>query len=330
MHCINNHKSNQDTHWVSLKMPLTCGEWVQGRLGGEDFLVSCPIDIFTSITLSCQKIEGEDNRIKALRQEEDGEWSYPEKAVKALENASFNMGLRGYFFELEINCPKPLEKGFATSSADVFGSIMALKKLFNLELSAEKFFKLGVEIEPSDSIGFPGLWKINHRGVKLKENKKFSPAPIYLGGEVEGKVIVIDFGGKIETTSFNNDEGLNHLYEETSRESMQAYKYIRKGIKQKNLALMARGATLSALSHQRILPKRELGTVVESLGKIKALGLVVAHSGTLMGIIYPSHKTDFNEFYKWHHDMGRGKVLGEFNLRGGGVEWTGGGVIEAS
>ena len=314
--------------WVCLKVPLTCGEWVQGRLYGDDFLVSCPIDIFTKISLSCQKKETQDISVTASRIDHDGNVTYPPKAINAVKKVCSELGINSFDFKLEIECPKPEGKGFATSSADVLGSIMAVLKLFDLNIPASKFFRMGVEIEPSDSIGFSGLWKINHRINSAKKMANFDP--LYLGEMVRGQVMVIDLGGKVETLEFNQNKYLTDLYDKNEATSLKAYNYVKEGIYNRDLSLMAKGSTLSAISHQKILPKEELECIIDNLPTLEALGVVVAHSGTLVGVIYPEEKKDMTDFYSWHRREGPGEIIGNYPLRGGGVEWIGGGVIEAS
>lgn len=305
---------------------MTCGEWVQGRIGGKDFLVSCPVGVYTTISLTYYRINADDLKIDGKRIDHDGVASYPEKAVRAVENVCNLLAIKGFGFKIEINCPKPVGKGFATSSADVLGSIMAVLKLFKVDLPPEKFFRLGIEIEPSDSLGYLGLWKINHR-MKYKAERG-AVEPCYLGREVPGKVMVLDLGGEVETLRFNENQHLGDLYRRNETPSKRAYDYVKRGIRTKNLALMAKGSTLSSISHQRILPKKELDCIVDSFESLGALGIVIAHSGTLVGFIYPSEKKDFDSFYSWHRKYGPGKIVGVFELKGGEVKMTGGGIYE--
>ena len=71
------------------------------------------------------------------------------------------------------------------------------------------------------------------------------------------------------------------------RERMKA------GLRRGNLADIGYGATLSARVHQRILYKPQLETVIGLAREVEALGVNVAHSGTVIGVLLdPAHAND--------------------------------------
>jgi L-threonine kinase len=69
-----------------------------------------------------------------------------------------------------------------------------------------------------------------------------------------------------------------------------------RGIKEKDLRELGRASTISALANQRILHKEgveELQEISEILG---AAGINVAHTGTVVGIIYTEGEFDLEKF----------------------------------
>jgi L-threonine kinase len=67
---------------------------------------------------------------------------------------------------------------------------------------------------------------------------------------------------------------------------------VKEGLSQGNAALIARGATLSAWANQRILPKEELPVIFDIALSSGALGINIAHSGTVVGILYEPGTVD--------------------------------------
>jgi L-threonine kinase len=61
---------------------------------------------------------------------------------------------------------------------------------------------------------------------------------------------------------------------------------VMKGVEQGDCQLIGQGATISALANQRILYKPCLEEMIKISNKFGAVGINVAHSGTVIGVLF--------------------------------------------
>jgi L-threonine kinase len=267
-------------------VPCTCGELVQGSLGGRPFLVSCPIDRYSRVQVT---LWSSWNRQDTKDTKNHGESctlvpSCPggcvppghEKAERAVRAALEFLGMAGTPFHLEVSCPLPPSKGFGTSTADVVGAIAATAAAVGQRIDPANVALLAVSVEPSDGTMFPGLALFDHRGASLAE--LLGPAPPLL-------VVALEFEGTVDTLEFNSGLELSRL-RDAEREHARALDLLRDGLRRGRLESIGEAATLSARANQRILPKPELEEVVALAEGAGALGVCAAHSGTALGALF--------------------------------------------
>lgn len=262
------------TAMATVRMPGTCGELVQGRIDGVRFHVSCPIDVFSEVSVE-------------LYSGAYG-WTFPSdapKAASAVQAALRYLGLRNAGGRLTIQSPLPRGKGMGSSTADVAGAIQAVFTAAGHSASADEVAQLALSVEPTDGSFLPGIALFDHRTGLVRECLG-PPPPI--------DVIVLDFGGVVDTLEFNSrdyDRELAYLEPQFAT----ALELVRKGIAAGDARLIGRGATLSALANQSILPKAQLSRVLDFAEGIGALGVNVGHSGTVIGLLLdPNHHTEIS------------------------------------
>ena len=169
----------------TVKVPGSCGEFVQGFYRGAPILITCPIEKFSSVTIS-----DEFNGIEGLG----------EKSLALLKklNAPEKFGIK-------LTSELPRGKGMASSSAD----LAALAKAVDFNLSAEKIAEMAAAIEPTDGTFFRGVVAMNPVTGKLIKNIRVAE---------KYAVAIFDYGGEIDTLKFNRrssfqilslDENLN-------------------------------------------------------------------------------------------------------------------------
>ncbi|MCL5959775.1 MAG: GHMP kinase, partial [Chloroflexi bacterium] len=144
---------------ATVKMPGTCGELVQGTLGGTPFHISCPIDVYSTVS-----VELTDTTC---------DWAFPPdtpKAAAAVQAALRHFGADGLGGRLSIRASLPRAKGMASSTADVAGAIHAVAQALGREISPAEVAHLALEIEPTDGSIFPDIALFDHRGGELYEN----------------------------------------------------------------------------------------------------------------------------------------------------------------
>ncbi len=169
----------------TVKVPGSCGEFVQGFYRGAPILITCPIEKFSSVIIS-----DEFNGVEGLG----------EKSLALLKKLHLpkNLGVR-------LTTELPRGKGMASSSAD----LAALAKAVDFNLSAEKIAELAATLEPTDGTFFSGVVAMNPVTGKLIKNIRVAE---------KYAVAIFDYGGEIDTLKFNRrssfqilslDENLN-------------------------------------------------------------------------------------------------------------------------
>jgi L-threonine kinase len=240
---------------------------------GGHFLVTCPISWFAEATVWVESrpgVFGLSDRPKAL-----------EAARMVLERLGGACGLR-----VRLRSPLPLGKGMASSTADIAATAAAAARALGKELSPGEVASLALGIEPTDGVFFPGIVLFDHLTGRRLE---------FLGPAPALKVLIVDPGGEVETISFNRRPELYRLNLAKEAEVRKALRLVREGMAEGDVVKVAKGATLSALANQLILPKPELEPLIKVTASCGALGVNVAHSGTVMGVLYRDGEADLEE-----------------------------------
>lgn len=289
---------------IAIKVPGTCGELVQGICEGNNFLVTCPIGLFSCIHLELDSVDNKKLNNFSL------EVKSQQALVTTLNYFGFNE--KDINLKIEIFSEIPSEKGMGSSSADIIGIILGVTFLLNKKISADEVARLALSIEPSDGIMYEDIVCFDHLKKGLLE--RIGQPPLL-------DVLVIDPGGCVDTLEFNQREDLIKLRLENQKGITQALKLVKKGIREKNIRLIGEGATLSALCNQKILFKKELEEVISTSYKMGAVGVNVAHSGVVLGVLLPPNyseienlKKEIIKIYKGNKELN----FSETKLIGGG------------
>lgn len=248
---------------MKARVPGSCGELVQGVMQGEDFLITCPVSCYSEVEVFLDK------HYRAV--------SGYEKVQKAIEKTLLELNSPKRSFYFTVNSELPRGKGMASSSADISAACMAVARALQAELSVKQIEKIALSIEPTDGIFYQGIVAFGHITGQINE---------YLGTAVPMKIAVFDTGGQVDTLRFNRRDDLRKLNLQKQDKVMQAYELVKQGLKKGDSALVGQGATISALANQTILPKQHLESILSVAHKHNALGVNVAHSGTVVGVLY--------------------------------------------
>lgn len=269
------------------KAPGSCGELVQGMLNGESFHVSCPINLYSQVRVVLDgkgKVVGPPDR-----------WKTKEAIKKTLKFLSKrNLGA-----SFKIDSKIPLGKGLASSTADIGAASFAIACALGEEISPQEIVKIALSIEPTDGTLFEGIVIFDHRKGTLFK---------FLGKAPDMEILIIDLGGKVDTLQFNKKD-LTKINRGREGEIKEALKLVEEGIGGENPELIAKGATISAFSNQRILYKPALDRVWKTSQEVGALGINVAHSGTVVGTLAEPGRIDFNKLRDSLQDKKIGKAF---------------------
>lgn len=250
----------------TVKIPGSCGELVQGYLNKSNFLVSCPIEVYNTIHVS--KIEHSNDILI-----DENKYKTKQAVLKLLSH----YGLDKIGLKVEIETDLPKAKGMGSSTADITGAMIATLLLLNKKIDLELVKNIALKVEPSDATFMDGIVRFDHiKGELTKKLGEIDPIPL----------MVFDYGGEVDTITFNSRRDLKSLNRHKSKMINKAYRLIKKGIKTKDKKLIGKGATLSSIANQKIINKPGLRELIDVLKTQKGfLGVNTAHSGTVIGIM---------------------------------------------
>ena len=244
--------------------PGTCGELAQGELDGTTVMVTYPIDMGSTATVDLSDgagcVEGPADAPKARR-----------AVALTLEF----LGGRHLDARLNLESSLPRAKGMASSTADVAAAIGATAAVLGTGIDPQQQAKLALAVKPSDGVMLPGIALFDHRDGRMAQSLGKPPAM---------RVLALEFGDEIDTQAFNAVDRRAELRSHATQ-FREALDLITAGLAGGDARLIGGGATLSSLANQAVLPKPQLDSVL-SLGRAAgAVGVNVAHSGTVLGLL---------------------------------------------
>lgn len=259
-------------------MPGACGELVQGSLNGIPFHVSCPVDLYSTVEV---ELSGEPGVLEHA--------AGSPKSAPALRSFLKGRGLDGMGGRITITSDLPRSKGMASSTADVAGTVYAAARALEVQLTPQEVARLALDIEPTGGSLFSNIVLFDHRQGQLWED--LGPCP-------DMDILVLDFGGEVDTMAFNRMD-CSDILQQTEPQVAEALSLVREGLATKDLVLIGQGATLSAFANQFILFKPQLESLIVAAEEVEALGINVAHSGTVVGVLLDPSWHDVEEVGAW-------------------------------
>ncbi len=254
---------------ICVTAPGSCGELVQGSINGNNFLITCPVDIYSKVMLSTIKVDGENYQLGT-------------KGKKAIYETLKYLNISKFDYYVSIHSELPQGKGMASSSADISAICQAIAIANGKILTAEEIAIIATKIEPTDGVFFDGTVIFDHiNGTNLEALGVCPPI----------NMLIFDLGGEIDTVDFNLRIDLQKLNIEKEAQIKKALAFVKAGIKTGNPALIGQGATLSAKANQKILYKEYLDDLIRINNLYDGIGVNIAHSGTVLGMMFAQSKS---------------------------------------
>ncbi len=178
--------------------------------------------------------------------------------------------------QLTIEDNIPIGGGCGSSTSNIIAGIRAICDCFGVSLTPEIIAKLVVKAEQAaDAIMHDNNVLFAHREGQVVETFDHPLPPMkVLGFNTDPKGIDTL---NLKRARYNSKEI------ETFRVLSAA---LRRAIKKQDPVLVGRVATASATINQRFLPKPHFNSVQKIAIEFNALGIVISHSGTVMGLLF--------------------------------------------
>lgn len=286
---------------ATVKVPGSCGELVQGSIGGQNFLISCPINRYSRVTVY---LDSAYQGVKVNR--------YAPKTVQALKKTLEFYRRSELGARVNISSELLVGKGMASSTADITGAVAAVMVALGYSIDIGLIKEIALEIEPTDGTFLAGLHLFDHREGKIER---------YLGEPPLLDILVFTEKGEVNSIDFNQRKDLAYLNSNKEGLVCQALEMVERGIRENDPLLLGKGATLSSRAHQAILYKKGLAAVLEMIaGEDTIFGVNIAHSGTLMGILVAKYYSGWDLISKISHTVPRIEYLGRVTMTAGGLE----------
>lgn len=251
---------------VTVRVPGSCGELIQGSVRGNDFLVSCPINLYSRVKVQL------DSSIQGIEINQ----SVP-RTLQAVKYLLDKLEIQKKGINITIDSDLINGVGMASSTADISAALAGLMLLSTGEVDLQLLKRIVVNIEPSDSVFLDGLHIFNHR--RGSESRYLGEAPLM-------EIMLFKEPGQVDSLKFNQNRELDNLNYRKEKEVIKALRLLERGIKEKNCRLIGRAATISSLAHQQILHKKTLKNLIEIGEDYREIhGVNIAHSGTLIGVL---------------------------------------------
>jgi len=245
------------------------GEIVQGRTSDEeDFLVTLPVDLWSTCELICTPIRG------PLVIECD----LP-KSRSTVEQVLERLGLySGYHISIRFIRNIPVGKGLSSSTADMLAALRALQEVFGFLLTDGFVSRLFHEIEPHDALHYNNSVVYNHRKGRLIRDLRYVPS---------FALVCVDKGGVVDTVFYNK----NKIFAPTQ---MRAFDVLLADLvgafEATDDVAIAKCASRSAQLHVEMTGDKFLRECLEVARMDGVLGVQATHSGTCAGFLFPDDR----------------------------------------
>lgn len=243
----------------------TFGELLQGALEPDlDFLVTLPIARWSTARVTLTPGTPE------LTVE-------PGEKLKALRVAMAVLARHGVTDggTLSLHSELPEGKGMSSSSADLVATVRAVGDAVGVRFTPAQTESYLREVEPTDGLMYRDVVAFHHRQVRL--HRVLGPVPPLT-------IVGVDEGGQVDTVDFNASRPV--IAAAHRREYRELLDVLATALEAGDVATVGRVATRSAELNQERCHKRHLDRVREICREVGGLGIVVAHSGTMVGITF--------------------------------------------
>ncbi|WP_303974535.1 kinase [Streptococcus merionis] len=237
--------------------PGSCGELFQCVVAGREYLMSYNI---------------EEKSYARISSNQESRSQLGDKAKQAVELLAIpSADSRKILSYTDL----PVGKGYSSSTADMVAAVQATSLYYQKKsLSASQLTSICAKIEPSDSVAFQNWTVIDALSGEAIWQTTWQP---------ELYVYMLE---PIESLDTQDMSRMTESDVYPKQQSASLFSLFQEACTQKSLTKLGQLATLSAHLNNERLPKPYLNEIVELATNHKAIGVNVAHSGTVVGVLF--------------------------------------------
>jgi L-threonine kinase len=131
---------------------------------------------------------------------------------------------------------------------------------------------------------------------------------------------VLELEDILDTQEFRKKD-YGKVREENRKDIERAYSIFSEGCKKRDKKLLGKAVTMSSVANQKLIYKPMLSEIIDISYKCGAYGVNVAHSGTVIGILYDEHLVDIDRLKRmlWENEINKHyfKVYSVDMIKGG-------------
>ncbi|QKJ03845.1 GHMP kinase [Yersinia mollaretii] len=256
------------------RCPASCGELIQGWILGGEKLISCPVNWFSTVSVSDGIPSGHERpRMRQMLAAVLAHFDHPAELARGL-NIHFDSTI-------------PVAKGLASSTADIAATALATARHLGETLDETTLAALCVSLEPTDSTLFQQLTLFDHQTAATQISYDWQPAV---------DILLLESPQILNTEDYHRRDRQAELL--TSAASLaQAWQLFTQAVDRRDCSLLGQATTLSAQASQRLLVKPDFSALMELVEDLDLYGLNVAHSGSVVGLLLDRQRHDVEQIY---------------------------------
>jgi uncharacterized protein involved in propanediol utilization len=246
------------------------GELFQGQIYRDGRLRRCLLSLPCDILTSEARFEPSNTFPLSVNP------PHKEKAKRAASLALSFLGLTDTGGMLTLHSNIPEAKGCGSSTADCIASTLAVGNAFGKHFFPIEIARIVVEAEvASGNMMFESAGLFAHReGIILDDYSQKLPTLEVLAFDTRTTEVVKTL--EIPPAEYTSTE--ISIFEDLTGD-------LRRAIETNDARLLGQISTTSARINERFLPKYNFGEILEIASSVEALGIAVAHSGTVSSIL---------------------------------------------
>jgi len=262
--------------WVTGKV----GEWLQG-VDNEGAPIVYALAVDSSPFRTLTSVEPAGSLTVLINPDAPADSAKVQMAIKELAS-SYGCDCT---CRVTISGSPPRGKGLGSSSIDVASALLAIKDHRGLRISPPELFKLMCRVERSDYLFSPELIVAANPSNGSCSAVARTPKCLVLAWDTDPTTTV-------------NTEAVLHL-DIARRSFSEEYQELSRMIQSGETERLLRAATRSAELNNRILPKIGFSTAQKLVNELQNVGLVAAHTGTILGFVLPEPVDSDLQRYVW-------------------------------